>query len=210
MLLKSLLLLEIILLALPIYGTPLGVQRSSTGSIASAHRAQPNHFIKRSVLEKMEAFNAASTLPTGESSKTLRLLPQSHIESSSRDASKGGGTVNKKPTAYRSTWDAAPSSNKATPSRYETILSSRAKYASSGKLELSPEVIDAILGPERKQVPSKTSSIRDNLSDGSGPSTVDRLMKSARRLKNKLSNPSIAEKNPERVKLLSPSTTRGD
>ncbi|POW12670.1 hypothetical protein PSHT_08019 [Puccinia striiformis] len=167
MLLKSLLLLEIILLALPIYGTPLGVQRSSTGSIASAHRAQPNHFIKRSVLEKMEAFNAASTLPT-------------------------------EPTAYRSTWDAAPSSNKATPSRYETILSSRAKYASSGKLELSPEVIDAILGPERKQVPSKTSSIRDNLSDGSGPSTVDRLMKSARRLKNKLSNPSIAEKNPER------------
>ncbi|KNE98402.1 hypothetical protein PSTG_08321 [Puccinia striiformis f. sp. tritici PST-78] len=211
MLLKSLLLIEIIQLALPILGTPLGriVQRSSMGSISSVHRAQPNHFIKRAVIEELEAASEAkSTSQTSENSKRLRLLP---IEPSSRDTSKGGGTVNKKPTAYKSTWDATPSSSRATSSRYKTISSSHAKYASSGlELEPRPQVIDAILGPERQQVRSKKNSLQDNLFDGSGTSLLDLLMNSVRRLKNKLSNHSIAEKKPERVKLASPSTTRGD
>ncbi|KAI9621524.1 hypothetical protein KEM48_007657 [Puccinia striiformis f. sp. tritici PST-130] len=145
MLLKSILFIEIIQLALPTFGSPLGrtVQSSSAGSIASAHRAQPNHFIKRGEIQEVEAFKAASTPHAGE------------------------GIVNEKPTAYKPTLDVTPSSGRATSPNTKSIPSTSTQHASSGKLEdSSTEVMNDILGSGQR-FRSNTKTLQDHwLSQG--------------------------------------------
>ncbi|KAH9457047.1 hypothetical protein Pst134EA_020946 [Puccinia striiformis f. sp. tritici] len=140
MLLKSILFIEIIQLALPTFGSPLGrtVQSSSAGSIASAHRAQPNHFIKRGEIQEVEAFKAASTPHAGE------------------------GIVNEKPTAYKPTLDVTPSSGRATSPNTKSIPSTSTQHASSGKLEdSSTEVMNDILGSGQR-FRSNTKTLQDH------------------------------------------------
>ncbi|POW01150.1 hypothetical protein PSTT_12655 [Puccinia striiformis] len=133
MLLKSILFIEIIQLALPTFGSPLGrtVQSSSAGSIASAHRAQPNHFIKRGEIQEVEAFKAAST---------------PHAE----------------PTAYKPTLDVTPSSGRATSPNTKSIPSTSTQHASSGKLEdPSPEVMNDMIG-SGQGFRSNTKTLQDH------------------------------------------------
>ncbi|KAH9445215.1 hypothetical protein Pst134EA_031614 [Puccinia striiformis f. sp. tritici] len=140
MLLKSILFIEIIQLALPTFGSPLGrtVQSSSAGSIASAHRAQPNHFIKRGEIQEVEAFKAASTPHAGE------------------------GIVNEKPTAYKPTLDVTPSSGRATSPNTKSIPSTSTQHALSGKLEdPSPEVMNDMIG-SGQGFRSNTKTLQDH------------------------------------------------